>query len=802
MEMQHTTSGTLLAPEGLTSAEAAERLQQYGPNAIVEAPTRSGIMLLQRFWGVIPWMLEAAIILDLILARWAEATVIAALLVFQAGLGFYQERRAKRAVALLRQRLSINARVRRDGRWQTIAAADLVPEDLVHLRAGDIVPADISVTDGTISVNQAQLTGESLPIEDHPGSTTYTGSLVTRGEATGVVTATGSRTYFGKTAELVRLARAPRRLQRLTVQIARYLLALDIVLILVVVAATVILETSLVNMVPFALMLLVASVPVTLPSMFTMSAALGARGLAAKGILATRLSAVEDAAVMDVLLLDKTGTITENRLAVQQAEPSTSTTEGDLLRLAALASDEATQDPLDLAVIEAARKRGLPGNQPPRLSFEPFDPATRRSEVRVRENDQVVRIIKGEPATVAELTQTPWSAIADRVARLSADGARVLAVASGPDSALHFRGLIAFADPPREDSAALISELVKQGVRIVLVTGDGEATARAIAAKVGIQGEVAPAGTIHEGFDPEATTRFSVFPAVYPNEKFLLVQALQQAGHVVGMTGDGVNDAPALGQADVGIAVSSATDVAKSAASLVLTRPGLAEIVMAVKGSRTIYQRMQTWVIAMITRKASIPPFLALGLLVFGAFVLNPLLIVLFMLLGDIATFALAWDRVVPSSKPNRWIVSALAVTGSGLAVLLLVMSGVVFWLGRDVFGMSASAAQTLTYVWLVIAGGQAALYAARARGAFWSRPLPGRGLLLASAFDIILATLMASLGWLMTAIPLLYIGGLLLFALVFLVLGDGIKAVTFKAMQFVSSKRSSGVPETMTSLP
>jgi H+-transporting ATPase len=440
----------------------------------------------------------------------------------------------------------------------------------------------------------------------------------------------------------------------------------------------------LANTAPFALMLLVASVPVALPSMFTMSAALGARGLAAKGILATRLSAVEDAAVMDVLLLDKTGTITENRLAIQQTEPYASTTEGDLLRLAALASDEATQDPLDLAVIEAARKRGLLEKQPPRLSFEPFDPATRRSEVRVREDDQVVRIIKGEPATVAELANTPWSDITDQVARLSSDGSRVLAVASGADSELRFRGLIAFADPPREDSAALISELMKQGVRVVLVTGDGEATARAIAAKVGIHGEVAPAGTIHEGFDPEAATRFSVFPAVYPNEKFLLVQALQQAGHVVGMTGDGVNDAPALGQADVGIAVSSATDVAKAAASLVLTRPGLAEIVMAVQGSRTIYQRMQTWVIAMITRKASIPPFLALGLLVFGAFVLNPLLIVLFMLLGDIATFALAWDRVVPSPKPNRWIVSALAVTGSGLAVLLLVMSGAVFCLVRQ----------------------------------------------------------------------------------------------------------------------
>jgi H+-transporting ATPase len=295
---------------------------------------------------------------------------------------------------------------------------------------------------------------------------------------------------------------------------------------------------------------------------------------------------------------------------------------------------------------------------------------------------------------------------------------------------------------------------------------------------------VAPPGTIHEGFDPKDASRYSVFPTVFPEQKFLLVQALQQAGHVVGMTGDGVNDAPALGQADVGIAVASATDVAKAAASLVLTRPGLGEILMAIKGSRNIYQRMQTWVLAMITRKASIPPFLAVGLLVFGSFVLNPLLVVLFMLLGDVATFALSTDRVIPSSKPNRWIVGSLAVTGSGLALLLFLLNGAVFWFGRYWLQMSVDAAQTLAFAWLVIAGGQAALYTARARGVFWAKPYPSRWLLGASLFDIALAAVLASQGWLMSAIPLEYIAGLLGLAVAFLLIADAVKAATFRLVR------------------
>lgn len=776
--------------EGLTSTEAAERLRQFGRNMLAEARPSELAALLRKFWGLIPWMLEIAIIMDVILGRWVEAAVIATLLIFNGLMGFAQERRAVGVLSLLRQRLTVNARVRRDGSWQVLPSAEIVPGDLVRLRVGDVVPADIRLTDGEILLDQSVLTGESLPVEHRAGSTTYSGSLVRRGEATGEVMATGTRTYYGQTAELVRVAEAPPRLERFVVAIAKYIAALDVLLAVAVFAAAAIRGTPLMEVLPFVLMLLVASIPHILPTMFTMTAALGSRGLAEKGVLVARLSAIEDAASMDVLCLDKTGTLTKNRLTVEQLAPFASATSDEVLRLAALASDEATQDPIDLAILEAARARGIIANLSARLNFIPFDPSTKRSEVLIQQNDQEVRVIKGAPQTITELVQAPWLEIAAEVSRLSADGARVLAVATGTGSSLHIAGLIALSDPPRPDSPALIANLHSRGVRVLLVTGDGEATARAVAAKLGITGEVAPAGTIREGINPEALDRFGVFAGVFPQDKFLLVQALQKAGHVVGMTGDGVNDAPALKQADVGIAVSSATDVAKAAASLVLTRPGLGEVIMAVDGSRRIYQRMKTFVLTMNTRKISIPMFLALGVLVLGAFVLNPLLMVLFMLVADIATMAVSMDQVTPSAMPDHWDVRPLMVMAAGLATLLLLMSGAVFWFALNVLRLGPAETQTLVFVWLVFAGSQAVLYLTRARGFFWAKPHPSRSLNMSTLLVVSVVTLMATQGWLMAAISLYLVGGALLLAIIFLVVADLLKvALARLAMVSISVK-------------
>ncbi|HVC10429.1 MAG TPA: plasma-membrane proton-efflux P-type ATPase [Burkholderiales bacterium] len=771
-----TQPAAVTMPEGLTSAEASARLQQYGPNAIAEAPPRTLGALLRKFWGVIPWMLELALVIDLVLGRWIEALFIGALLVLNAFLGFRQESRATKALALLRQRLTINARVRRDGRWQVLPAAQIVPGDLLRLRAGDIVPADVRLADGEVSVDQSVLTGESLPVEGRPGSTAYSGSVVRRGEASGEVSATGTRTYFGKTAELVRLAAAPPRLERIVVGVAKYLGALDVFLALAVFAVTIVEGRHFLGTLPFMLMLLVASVPMALPVMFTMSAAMGARMLAERGILATRLSAIEDAAAMSVLCLDKTGTLTENRLAVGAVVPIDVASPDEVVRLAALASDEATQDPLDLAILKAALARSLVAASAQRLSFVPFDPSTKRSEVSIRENGQVLRIVKGEPATIAALARAPWESIEQQVARLSADGSRVLAVAAGTEGKLRLAGLLALSDSPRADSAALIDELQKRGVRVQLVTGDGEATAQAIAARVGITGEVAPAGTIREDLDPQTALRFAVYAQVLPQDKFFLVRALQKAGHVVGMTGDGVNDAPALRQADIGIAVANATDVAKAAAGLVLTKPGLGEIIAAIEASRRIYRRMQTFTLTMMTRKITIPLFLALGVLALNAFVLNPLLIVLLMITTDVATMAVSTDQVTASPAPDRWAIRPLMVTAVALAIPLLLLSGAVFWAGANVLALDAAKTQSLVFLWLVFAGSQGILYVTRARGFFWTRPHPGRWLNIATLILVGTVIVLALEGWLMAPLPPSLVGGVLLLAAAYLVGADVVK--------------------------
>jgi H+-transporting ATPase len=732
--------------------------------------------LLHKFWGMVPWMLELAFILDLLLGRWVEAIVIAALLLFNALIGFFQEGRAQRAIALLRQRLSVTARVQRDGRWQTIPAAELVPGDLVRVRIGDIVPADILLTDGQIQADQSQLTGESLPVDRQTGSTSYAGSLISRGEATGNVTATGSRTYFGKTAELVRMAEAPRRLELLILQITRYLAALVIVLAVAVFVATLIHGTPILDMLPFGLMLLVAAVPVALPTMFTMSAALGARALAESGILVTRLSAIQDAAAMDILCLDKTGTITANRLSIARLVPLAPATADEVLRLAALASDEATQDPIDLAILQAARERGLSDNPPPRFEFVPFDPGSKRSEVSIRQGDKVVRIIKGAPSMLAELVHIPWAEVASQVEQLAADGSRVLAVMTETATVRSLAGFIALNDPPRPDSAALISALRQHGVRVILITGDGEATAQAIAAQVGLAGKAAPAGTLREPIDPDAIARYEIFAGVLPQDKFVLVQALQKAGHVVGMTGDGVNDAPALRQADVGIAVATATDVAKAAASMVLTRPGLGGIITAIEESRRIYQRMQTWVMTMMTRKLFVPPFLALGVILFGRFVINPTLMVLLVFATDFATMSLSTDRVTPSSIPERWAVRALVMRSVGLAVLLLLLSGMVFWAASHQWHLNTGESQTLIFAWLVFGSTQATLYAMRTHGFFWEKPYPSRWVLLVTIFDVGVISLLATQGWLMAPVSPALVGSMLLLAILFLLAGGLLK--------------------------
>ena len=767
--------------QGLTGAQARELLGQYGPNTLPQTSEPIIKMFYKRLWGVIPWMLEASIALDLFLGRPVEACVIGLILLLQAMLGTYQEIKTKAALALLKKRLSVNARVLRDGRWQTLPASELVPGDVIHIRVGDIVPADVSVVSGTVSADQSQLTGESLPVEIHTGGTLYSASIIKYGEASCKVTATGKSTYFGKTVEIAHLAKAPQRLQQLAVSIAKYLLALDVILTIAVLAAILLSGAPLLGMAPFILVLLVVSVPVFLPAMSMASAMRGAGELVKYGVLTTQLPSIENAAAMDVLCVDKTGTITENRLSVQEIEPFARLSVKDILRLAVLASDEKTQDPIDLAILKAAQSQGIEENLESRLKFVPFDPTTKHSEAVILKGNREMHVIKGEPSVVAKMAHASWSSISDKVARLSSTGSRVIAVAEGSQSDLSICGLIALADQPRADSADFVKKLIDQGIRIILITGDGKATAHAIASKVGIIGEAALLDKTNEDLDTDTIAHVNVFSNVFPQEKFMLVKSLQKAGHIVGMSGDGVNDVPALTQADVGIAVADSTDAAKSAAGLVITKPGLSGILTAVEVSRKVYQRMQTWVLAMITRKVGIPLFIALGTIMFASPVMTPLQIVVFMLLGDIVTFALSTDHIEPPERrPQRWDLRLLAITGFGLALLLFVSSCTVFWLGFSYLGLGLDAAQTFVFTWMVFVGGQAVLYSTRARGFFWLKPYPSRELLFASVLTVSATTLVVSQGWLMAAIPAPYILGLLGLSIVFLVLSDIVKKAAF----------------------
>jgi H+-transporting ATPase len=768
-------------PLGLSAAEAARRLKQHGANEVAEEKSHPAAVLLRKFWSPVSWMLEVTVILQLVLGKPDEAAVIAVLLVVNAVLSFFQEGRANKALALLRQRLNIQARVLRDEHWQLVPARELVPGDAVHLRMGDIVPADLHLVEGQIQLDQSSLTGESMPVDAAAGADVYSGSIVTRGEATGEVTETGARTRFGKTAELVRGAKTVSHLGTMIFGIVKYLVILDIALVAALLVYAVATGMPLTEVIPFALILLVASVPVALPATFTLATALGALELANRGVLVTRLSAIEEAAGMDVLASDKTGTITENHLTLAALKPSDGIVENDLLRWAALACDEATQDPIDLAILSAAQARALLEHPPRRIRFTPFDPQTRRSEILFEENGLTRRAVKGAAVEIAALAAAPD--VAAEVEALAANGYRVLGVAFGGEATLQFAGLVALQDPPRKDSAALIESLGQLGVRVVMVTGDGQATARMVAKAVGIGQRACPASMLAEN-TVLAITECDVFAQVFPEDKFHLVEALQRAGHVTGMTGDGVNDAPALKQAEVGIAVSNASDVAKAAASLVLTNPGLTDVVAAVETSRRIYQRMLTYTLNKVIKTLEIAVFMSLGVMLTGVFVITPLLIVLLLFTNDFVTMSIATDRVQFSRKPERWNIPTLMLTAAPLAALILLLSFLVFFAGRDLLHLPLAQLQTLIFVMLVFTG-LGNVYLVRERRHFW-QSRPSNWLMIATVLDIVVVVVMASRGILMTAISPLLIVGLLLVVLAYLVMMDFLKIRIFRRFGLV----------------
>lgn len=752
-------------PRGLTDAEVAERRSRFGWNQVTPKTVPAWRQLAHKFWGPIPWMLEFTLALELWLDKWVQAVIIAFLLVFNAILGFSEERRAKSALDALRSQLRVTARVFRNGTWMEVAARELVPDDYIHLRVGDFAPADMTIDTGAVLVDQSSLTGESAPVERGPGDSVYSGSVIRRGEASGIVTATGAQSYFGRTAELVRDAGSQSQLERLVLGIVRILMVIDGILVAAILVYATAHHLDLATILPFALILLVASVPVALPATFTLTTAVASQALAHQGVLVTRLPAIEEAAAMQELCSDKTGTLTENRLAVSALAPSAGVDDATLLAHAMASCDAATQDPLDLAILAEGERRGV--TPPPRTAFVPFDPSTKYSEATVNDEAGPRVCRKGAPAVIAGTAEGAegWEAVADRLAQ---DGARLLGVSAGPPGHLTWLGIIALQDPPRADAPDVIRRLRGLGIHVRMITGDSVPTARAIARKLGLTGAVTDRSGIQQAADCD------VYAGVLPEDKFHIVQALQRQGAVVGMTGDGVNDAPALKQAEVGIAVANATDVAKAAASLVLTRPGLEDVVTAVVTGREIYQRLLTYTLNKIVKTLQVAFFLSLGLLLYGHFVVTPLLVLLLLFANDFVTMSLSSDRVRYSRSPDRWNVRHLVGSALVFAVGWLVYVFGVYLLGRDVWHLTGGALQTWDFLGLVFSG-LANVYLVRERGWLWSVP-PGRMLALATVGDVVVVVALAALGWLMSPVAVSLILLLLAFTIVYLLLLDAVK--------------------------
>src|SRR5271166_189401 len=655
---------------GLTSDEARRRLEKFGPNAVPDTALHPLRRALTKFWAPVPWMLEAAIVLEVVLGDYVEAAIVALLLVFNAALGFFQEGRAQATLAALKSRLALTAAVRRDGVWKNLPAADLVPGDIIKLSLGGVVAADVKLTEGNVLLDQSMLTGESIGTEAGPGFQTFAGALVRRGEAVAQVTATGTHTKFGRTAELVRTAHVVSSQQKAVLRVVRNLAAFNGVVIVLLVAYAWYIKMPVADIIPLVLTAILASIPVALPATFTLASALGARALAKRGVLPTRLSAVDEAATMDVLCSDKTGTLTQNALTVTTIHPMPGFDEAHILALAALASSDGGQDPVDGAIRTAAAGKAV-SDALKMIKFVPFDPATKMSEAMVEDQaGGTQRVVKGAFAAVIGLTPpSPDATAASK--ELEGKGFRVLAVAAGSPNAMKLVGLIALSDPPRAESAALVTELLELGVRTVMVTGDAPTTAAIVAHAVGLDGAVCPPGPIPDSVRSE---QFAVFAGVLPEDKYKLVRAFQKSGHTVGMCGDGANDAPALRQAQMGIAVSTATDVAKSAAATVLTKPGLAGIVAAVKEGRLTFQRILTYTLNSIIKKVAQVLFLAVGLVMTGHAILTPMLMVIIMMTGDLLGMSLTTDNVRPSPTPDVWRIGALTMAGvfTGVSELLL----------------------------------------------------------------------------------------------------------------------------------
>ncbi len=747
---------------GLTTSEAGGRIQRFGYNEIPEKEESAVLKFLRYFWGPIPWMIEAAIIISAIIGHWEDFAIIFALLLVSAGVGFWQEHQAGNAVAMLKKRLALETRVLRDGKWQKAAARDLVPGDIVRIRNGDVIPADVKLVEGDfLSVDESALTGESMPVEKHTSDIAYSSSSVKQGEMTALVVATGRETFFGKTAQLTEEAMTASHFQKAVVRIGDYLIVLAIVLVAIVFITSVIRHESILGTLQFALVLIVAAIPAALPAVLSITMAVGAMALARKEAIVSKLVAIEEMAGVDVLCSDKTGTITENKLTLAEVAPFEGFGEGDVLFAATLASREEDQDPIDIAIIGSNEAQGLKEkiSSYTVTNFKPFDAVIKRTEATVRGSDgQEFHVAKGAPQVILALAGGDKSLeeTIDRLSETFAEkGYRMLGVArSDAAGAWTYTGVLAFHDPPRDDSAATIKTAEEMGLDVKMITGDHVAIAREVAREVNLRTDITTADTFLKQPDTEAAEtveKAAGFAEVFPEHKYRIVSLLQSRGHIVGMTGDGVNDAPALKKADVGIAVAGATDAAKSAAAIVLTRPGLSVIIDAIKESRKIFQRMDHYVIYRIAETIRVLFFVTLSILIFGFFPITALMIVLLAFFNDLPIMTIAWDNVLYSRSPERWKMREIITLSTVIGFVGVLSSFSLLAIIQGPLNLSQEVIQSVIFLKLAVAG-HLTIFVSRTRGSFWS-VRPGSALFWSAIGTKAIATLITVYGIAITPI-------------------------------------------------
>jgi H+-transporting ATPase len=748
--------------EGLSSLEAQKRLQQYGPNEIPEKKENPLLKFLSYFWGPIPWMIEAAVIMSAVIQRWPDFGIIFTLLMVNAIVGSWQEHKAGNAIELLKQRLAIKARVLRDGKWQEMAAGKLVSGDIARLRLGDIIPADVKLIDGDyLLTDESALTGESLPVEKHLSDVGYASSIVKQGEMSALVVNTGTRTFFGKTTTLVEEAKTPSHFQKAISKIGDYLILLAIGLVIVIFLVSIFRGQNIIEIIQFALILTVASIPAALPAVLSVTMAIGAIALAKKEAIVSKLVAIEEMAGMDVLCSDKTGTITKNALTMGGTKPYAEFSENDVLLFSTLASREEDQDPIDKAILAKTNSTSAIDDSINRFkvtSFKPFDPVVKRTEATVQgEDGSQFKVTKGAPQAILALIEDKKS-INDKLTKdineFAQKGYRALGVArTDKENRWQFAGLIGLFDPPREDSAETIKTAQSMGVSVKMVTGDHIAIAKEISSQVNLGNDIVLPAAFLDRPDIEAqrvVEEAEGFAEVFPEHKYRIVELLQSKGHIVGMTGDGVNDAPALKKANAGIAVEGATDAAKSAADLVLTKPGLSVIIDAIKESRKIFQRMTNYGTYRIAETIRVLLFMTAAIVIFQFYPVTALMLVLLALLNDLPIMTIAYDRVKYSDNPEKWDMRTLLGVATFLGIIGVFSTFGILYIGDVVLQLDPLVLQSFIYLKLSVAG-HLTVFVARTKGPFWSVK-PAKPLLLAVIITQLVATLITVYGILLPA--------------------------------------------------